>query len=75
MSKTAGEKCDYPLPEIVNRLNTAIVAIVKQAETRKVLAEQGSEPVGNSVADFREFVRTKFGKWAALVEISGARLD
>lgn len=61
--------------EIVNRLNAAIVAVVRQADTQKLLAEQGSEPVGSSTAEFKEFTGREMGKWRALVELSGARVE
>lgn len=62
-------------PEIVNRLNESIVKILRQADTKKLLAEQGSEPVGSSITQFKEFVGRELLKWRSLVEVSGARVE
>ena len=44
-------------------------------EVKARLAEQGSEPVGNSPAEFSQFIATEVGKWKELVRISGAKID
>ncbi len=61
--------------DIVNKLNEAIVKVLNQPEVRARLAEQGSEPVGNSPAEFRQFIAAEVGKWKELVRISGAKID
>ena len=61
--------------EAVNRLNESIVKVLNQPEIRARLAEQGSEPVGNSPAEFRQFIDSEIGKWKTLVKLSGARAE
>ena len=61
--------------DIVNRLNEAIVKVLNQPDVKARLAEQGSEPVGNSPAEFRQFIGTEVGKWKELVRISGAKIE
>ena len=61
--------------EIVNKLNNAIVRALTQADIRQRLAEQGSEPSGNSPAEFRQFIAAEAEKWANLVRISGAKAE
>ena len=61
--------------EIVNRLNEAIVKVLQQPEVRGRLAEQGSEPVGSSPAEFKQFIAAETEKWKKLVQISGARAE
>lgn len=61
--------------DIVNKLNEAIVKVLHQPEVRARLAEQGSEPVGNSPPEFRQFIATEVDKWRALVMISGAKVE
>jgi tripartite-type tricarboxylate transporter receptor subunit TctC len=39
------------------------------------LAEQGSEPVGNTPAEFKTFIDSELIKWRKLVEISGASVQ
>ena len=62
-------------PDIVNKLNAAIVKALNQADIKQRLAEQGSDPAGNSPAEFRQFIATEVDKWANIVRISGAKVD
>jgi len=62
-------------PEIVSSLNAAITAILQQEDTRRTLADQGSEPFISSAAEFRQFVVKEVPKWRNLVEVSGARVE
>ena len=61
--------------DIVNKLNAAIVKALNQPDIRQRLAEQGSDPAGNSPAEFRQFIATEVDKWANIVRISGAKVD
>ena len=61
--------------DIVGKLNEAIVKVLSLPEVKARLAEQGSEPVGNSPAEFGQFIATEVGKWKELVRISGAKID
>ncbi len=61
--------------DIVNKLNAAIVKVLSLPEVKARLAEQGSEPVGNSPAEFSQFIAGEVGKWKELVRISGAKID
>ncbi len=62
-------------PEIVNRLHEAIVKVLSEPEVKARLGEQGSEPVGSSPAEFRQFIQAETEKWKTLVKISGARVE
>jgi tripartite-type tricarboxylate transporter receptor subunit TctC len=59
-------------PEIIDRINRAAVDALRSSEVQAKLAEQGSEPVGNSPAEFRAFIASELVKWRRLVEVSGA---
>jgi tripartite-type tricarboxylate transporter receptor subunit TctC len=61
--------------EIVGMLSAAVAKAARDPETRKRLAEQGAEPVGNSAAEFGRLLREEVAKWAEVVKISGARAD
>ena len=61
--------------DIVGKLNGAIIKALAQADIKQRLAEQGSDPAGNSSAEFRQFIASEVGKWAKLVQISGAKVD
>jgi tripartite-type tricarboxylate transporter receptor subunit TctC len=62
-------------PDVVAKLNEAVVRVLRQPDVRKLLAEQGSEPVGNSPAEFRDFIASEVPKWRSLVEVSGAKVE
>jgi len=61
--------------DIVNKLNEAIVKVLNQPDVKARLAEQGSEPVGSSPAEFKQFIAGEVGKWKELVRISGAKIE
>ena len=60
-------------PAIIARLNRETVAILRSDDMKKKLAAQGSEPVGNTPDEFRDFIAAELVKWGRLVEISGAK--
>lgn len=62
-------------PEIIAKLNVALNRIVKQPETKALLAEQGSEPAAGTPAQFRDFMVSETSRWKKLVEVSGASAD
>jgi tripartite-type tricarboxylate transporter receptor subunit TctC len=59
-------------PDIIDRINRAAIDALRSSEVKAKLAEQGSEPVGNSPAEFKAFIDSELVKWKRLVEISGA---
>jgi tripartite-type tricarboxylate transporter receptor subunit TctC len=59
-------------PDIIDRINRAAIDALRSSEVKAKLAEQGSEPVGNSPAEFKAFIDAELVKWKRLVEISGA---
>jgi tripartite-type tricarboxylate transporter receptor subunit TctC len=62
-------------PEIVDKLSAAIRKIIQQPETKKFLADLGSEPVSSTPQEFKQFVSDELPKWRALVETAGARVE
>ena len=61
--------------EIIDRINRATVDALRSAEVKAKLAEQGSEPVGGSPAEFKIFIDNELVKWRKLVELSGASVQ
>jgi tripartite-type tricarboxylate transporter receptor subunit TctC len=62
-------------PEIIERINRAAVDALRSEEVKTKLAEQGSEPVGDTPAEFKAFIDSELVKWRRLVEISGATVQ
>jgi len=62
-------------PAIVEKLNRAIVRILRTPEIHKHLAVDGSEPVGNTSAQFGEHIRSEIAKWRRLIRELGIRAE
>jgi tripartite-type tricarboxylate transporter receptor subunit TctC len=62
-------------PQIVEKIYLAARDALRSDALKAKLAEQGSEPVGNTPAEFRSFIGSELVKWRKLVEISGATVQ
>src|SRR6195952_1452890 len=62
-------------PEIIERINRAAIDALRSDALKVKLAEQGSEPIGDTPAAFKAFIGTELVKWRRLVEISGATVQ
>ena len=62
-------------PEIIDRINKATIDALRSPELKAKLAEQGSEPAGNTPTEFKAFIDSELVKWRKLVEISGASVQ
>ena len=54
--------------DIVARLNTEIVAVLRDPEVVKKLAEQGADVVTGSPDQFGKLVQSEVAKWSKLVK-------
>lgn len=61
--------------DIVTRLAGAMAKIAHSAEMRKILQDQGAEPVGNTPEEFSKIMREEVTRWAEVVRVSGAKAD
>ena len=59
----------------VTRLHDELVNALNQPEVRERIVMDGSEPVGSTPEDFRQFMLADLAKWARLVMESGAKLE
>ncbi len=62
-------------PEIIDRVNLATIDALRSDAFKAKLAEQGSEPAGNTPAEFKTFIGSELVKWRRLVELSGATVQ
>jgi len=62
-------------PAIVKRLNEAAVQTARSPEIHARLIAQGSDPVGNSPAEFAAFLKADYDKNGAAVKQSGLRVE
>ena len=61
--------------DVVAKLNAAAVKVMKQPEYQRVLAETGSEFVGDTPENFAAFVRAEAVKWGKVAKETGATVD
>ena len=62
-------------PAIVDRLNAAVVRIVREPAMSKYLSDQGAEPLTMTPAEYAAYIKSEVAKWAQVVKASGARVD
>lgn len=62
-------------PEVISRLQQAVVAALATDDVKEKMAGQGAIPGGNSPADFAAFIAAEHDKWAGVVKASGARVE
>jgi tripartite-type tricarboxylate transporter receptor subunit TctC len=61
--------------DILARLHTEIVQIVRLPDITERLSAQGVEPVANTPEQFAEFVKSEIARWARVVKASRANID
>ncbi len=65
---------NLPRP-LVTRLHAELVKILNQPDVRERIVADGSEPVGSSPEDFRQFMLADLAKWAKVVKESGIKAE
>jgi tripartite-type tricarboxylate transporter receptor subunit TctC len=61
--------------EIVDKLHTDIVAVLRMPEVQEKLATSGAFTVGNTQEEFAAWNRNEIAKWGRAVKASGAKGD
>ncbi len=61
--------------EIVARLHSETLKILRLPETKERFFSQGVEPGGMPAQEFSAFVKAEIAKWGKVVKFSGARAD
>jgi tripartite-type tricarboxylate transporter receptor subunit TctC len=62
-------------PDIVRRLNTAVIDALKNAELRDSFTRQGNELTPGTPEAFAALIRADTAKWARVVKSAGIKLD
>lgn len=60
---------------IINKINAATLKIMKEPDFQRILADTGSDYVGDTPENFAKFVKEESVKWAKVVKESGATVD
>ena len=62
-------------PEIVDKLNHELAAILAEPEVREKLQKDGIDPIGASPAAYAAYTRAEIQKWGAVVRAANIRLE
>lgn len=60
---------------VVDKLNTALVSVMKEPEMRDRLIAQGAEPLGGSPEDLRKYLAGEISKWGKVIREAGIKAD
>jgi tripartite-type tricarboxylate transporter receptor subunit TctC len=61
--------------EVLDRLGAEIRKAIGDAKVRETIAAQGTDPMANTPAEFRQFFREEFARWAKLVKDAGIKAE
>jgi tripartite-type tricarboxylate transporter receptor subunit TctC len=62
-------------PEVIARLNTEIVKVLRNPDTRALMEKQGIELVGSSPQEFAAYIQAETGKWSKVIRAAGIHGD
>jgi tripartite-type tricarboxylate transporter receptor subunit TctC len=61
--------------DVLDKLSKAAVAALQNEGVRDVLRSQAAEPVGNTPAEFAQFIRDEAAKYAKIVAVTGVKVN
>jgi tripartite-type tricarboxylate transporter receptor subunit TctC len=59
-------------PEIVDKINRLVLAVLLEPEVKKAFAQQEAIPAGDSPEGFASFVRSEAERWVPIAKAAGA---
>jgi tripartite-type tricarboxylate transporter receptor subunit TctC len=62
-------------PEIIDRLNREVVAILHDPQVSNSLAEQGVDVVGDTPQEFQRIIEADIAKWRGIIRQAGIRIE
>ena len=62
-------------PAIVDKINGALVRMLRDADVKERLAREGADGVGSTPEQFAAFIRNEIAKWTRVVKETGATID
>ncbi|MES2979274.1 MAG: tripartite tricarboxylate transporter substrate binding protein [Pseudomonadota bacterium] len=63
-----------PAP-VVDKLYRETLKVLRSADVKERFAKEGAEPVGSSPAEFKNYVRQEFTKYAKVIKDNGIKAD
>lgn len=61
--------------EIINKLNSVLVKIIRTTDLKEKIESMGGIPVGSTPEEVTELIKADIPRWGKLVKDSGARVD
>lgn len=61
--------------EVINRLHSEIVKVLRLPDIKERLVAQGTDPVGSTSDDFGAFMKAETAKWARVIKEANIRAD
>jgi tripartite-type tricarboxylate transporter receptor subunit TctC len=62
-------------PPVIDKLNTALVAIMKEPDMRERLIKQGAEPLGGTPDELRKYLAGEISKWGKVIRDAGIKAE
>jgi tripartite-type tricarboxylate transporter receptor subunit TctC len=59
--------------EIISRLNTDVLKVLRSPELAERLKAEGSDPVGSTVEDYAAFLRDEIAKWRKVIQLANIK--
>ena len=60
---------------VIDKLNQALNAILREPAVKKQLAEQGVDVLGGTPQQYGEYIKSELGRWQGVVKQSGAKVE
>jgi tripartite-type tricarboxylate transporter receptor subunit TctC len=60
---------------VVDKLSREAAAAVRRPEIRDRFVQLGIEPVGNTPAEFTQFLKNEVAKWAKVIRDANVKID
>jgi tripartite-type tricarboxylate transporter receptor subunit TctC len=61
--------------DVISRLHSEIVKILRMPDIKERLSSQGADPVGSSPEEFGAFMKSEAAKWARVIKEANIRAD
>jgi tripartite-type tricarboxylate transporter receptor subunit TctC len=61
--------------DVLDKLGSAIAAVVKRPEVRQRLLDQGVDPTGSGPGEYDRIIRAEIGRWAKVIKQAGIKVD
>jgi tripartite-type tricarboxylate transporter receptor subunit TctC len=62
-------------PDVVNKIAADIARVLAEPDIREKLAAQGTEPIGNTPAEFAAMIRSETAKWRKIVTEANIKVE